>query len=261
MFFPKLPSQLKFMKDQPIRIAIVTGAGKGLGRRIAIDYARSGVSIVIAEKNPLWGTAVLDEIIGEGHDAYFIETDVSDRLQIEHLMKEVEQRFGCLDILINNAGISIWHDPLTLEEQEWDKIINTNLKSVFFASREAAKIMKNKQGGSIINIASTRALMSEPNSEAYAASKGGILALTHALAASFAPYHIAVNAILPGWIETSDYNNLKASDHQQHFSQRVGRPEDISGACLFLSKPGNDFITGTQLVIDGGMTRKMIYLD
>jgi len=243
------------------RIAIVTGAGKGIGRKIAVDYARSGVSTVIAEKNRQWGVAVRDEIISEGYDAYFIETDVSDRLQIENLMKEVEQRFGHLDILVNNAGISVWHDPLTLEEQEWDRIINTNLKSVFFASREAAKIMKNRQGGFIINIASTRALMSEPNCEAYAASKGGIVALTHALAASFAPYHIAVNAILPGWIETGDYSKLKASYHLQHFSSRVGRPEDISGACLFLSSPGNTFITGTQLVIDGGMTRKMIYLD
>ena len=102
--------------------------------------------------------------------------------------------------------------------------------------------------------------MSEPNSEAYAASKGGILALTHALAASFSIYKISVNAILPGWIETGNYETLTKEDHNQHLSQRVGTPDDIAHACLFLSNRENDFITGTQLVIDGGMTRKMIYI-
>lgn len=108
-------------------------------------------------------------------------------------------------------------------------------------------------------MASTRALMSEPNSEAYAASKGGITALTHALAASFAEFRITVNSILPGWIETGDYTQLSESDHHQHFSKRVGKPADIANACLFLASKENDFITGSQLVIDGGMTRKMMY--
>jgi len=120
-------------------------------------------------------------------------------------------------------------------------------------------VMKEHGGGAIINIASTRAIMSEPNSEAYAASKGGIVALTHALAASFSKYQIMVNAILPGWIETGNYNELSNADHLQHFSQRVGKPSDIANACLFLANKENNFITGTQLVVDGGMTKKMIY--
>jgi NAD(P)-dependent dehydrogenase (short-subunit alcohol dehydrogenase family) len=101
--------------------------------------------------------------------------------------------------------------------------------------------------------------MSEPNSEAYAASKGGILALTHALAASLSPDHIRVNCISPGWIETGDYSKLRNIDHKQHLAARVGKPEDIAKACLYLSAEGNDFITGTNIIIDGGMTRKMIY--
>jgi NAD(P)-dependent dehydrogenase (short-subunit alcohol dehydrogenase family) len=101
--------------------------------------------------------------------------------------------------------------------------------------------------------------MSEPDSEAYAASKGGIVALTHALAASFAPDHIRVNCISPGWIETGDYSKLRDTDHSQHLSGRVGKPDDIARACLYLTEDGNDFVNGTNLIIDGGMTRKMIY--
>lgn len=119
--------------------------------------------------------------------------------------------------------------------------------------------MKEHGGGSIVNIASTRAFMSEADSEAYAASKGGIVALTHALAASFAPDNIRVNCISPGWIETGDYGKLRDQDHKQHFSGRVGKPEDIARACLYLTSQGNEFINGTNLIIDGGMIRKMIY--
>jgi len=110
-----------------------------------------------------------------------------------------------------------------------------------------------------VNIASTRAIMSEPNSEAYAASKGGIVALTHALAASFSEYRITVNAISPGWIETGDYSKLRKIDHEQHLSKRVGKPDDIARACLYLTAKENDFVTGVNLIVDGGMTRKMIY--
>jgi NAD(P)-dependent dehydrogenase (short-subunit alcohol dehydrogenase family) len=230
------------------RVAVITGSGQGIGRVIALAYARSGFQVVVAEMNPLTGKKVESEIAGFGGQALFISTDVADCQSVERLMAEVNSSFGQLDVLVNNAGISVWHDPFDLQETEWDRVLDTNLKSVFFASREAAKIMKENNGGAIVNIASTRALMSEPNSEAYAASKGGILALTHAMAASFAPYRITVNAILPGWIETGDYHKLKDTDHQQHFSQRVGMPDDIARACLFLTSPDNNFVTGTQFV-------------
>lgn len=142
---------------------------------------------------------------------------------------------------------------------EWDEIINTNLRSVFIFSREAAKVMKINNGGSIVNISSTRTLMSEPGSEAYAASKGGIISLTHAMAASLSDSNIRVNCISPGWIETGDYQQLRKADHDQHFSKRIGTPDDIAKACLFLTLEDNDFINGINLVVDGGMTKKMIY--
>ena len=115
------------------------------------------------------------------------------------------------------------------------------------------------QGGAIVSLASTRAFQSEPYTEAYAASKGGIVALTHALARSFAEKGITVNCISPGWIETGDYEALREIDHAQHLSNRVGKPEDIARACLYLTQPENNFMTGTNLTIDGGMTKKMIY--
>jgi NAD(P)-dependent dehydrogenase (short-subunit alcohol dehydrogenase family) len=118
---------------------------------------------------------------------------------------------------------------------------------------------KNESGGSIVNLASTRATMSEPHTEAYAATKGGIVALTHALSISLGDDNITVNAISPGWIETSDYDGLREIDHTQHPSNRVGTPADISRACMYLTNVENDFVTGANLVVDGGMTRKMIY--
>jgi NAD(P)-dependent dehydrogenase (short-subunit alcohol dehydrogenase family) len=254
-FWNSIPNLNKMDK----RTAIITGAGHGIGEAIAKQFASNGYRVVIAEIDELNGQRVEDEINGSGGDALFIRCDVSDISDLINLMKKTLESFSTIDVLINNAGLSEFCDPLEITEGQWDRVLDTNLKGMFFASREAVKQMKDTGGGSIVNIASTRAMMSEPNSEAYASSKGGILGLTHAMAASFSNYHVTVNAILPGWIETGDYSALRDVDHQQHFSGRVGTPDDIARACLFLSSPENNFITGTQLVIDGGMTRKMIY--
>ncbi len=241
------------------KVVIVTGAAQGIGRSIAQAYAKQGAKVVLADIDEVLGNATLQEISNSGGEAVFQPTDVSAPTDITRLMNRTVEQYGTIGILINNVGISKWCSPYDLDVEQWDQILNTNLRSVFLCSREAAKIMQGNGGGAIVNIASTRALMSEPNSEAYAASKGGILALTHALAASFASDRIRVNAISPGWIERGDYSDLREIDHAQHFSQRVGRPEDIARACLYLTEEDNDFITGTNIVIDGGMTKKMIY--
>ncbi len=242
------------------KVVIVTGAGRGLGGSIARTYASKGAKVVLAEKELYLGLETEKAIISAGGIATCIKTDVSRPEEIEELFRKSGQLYGTVDILINNAGISKWKSPYEITVEEWDEIINTNLRSVFLCSREAAKIMRVHGGGSIVNIASTRAYMSEPDSEAYAASKGGIVSLTHALATSFSPDHIQVNCISPGWIETGDYNQLNEADHNQHLSGRVGKPEDIVSACLYLTGEGNDFINGTNITVDGGMTRKMIYL-
>lgn len=241
------------------KVVIVTGSGRGIGHSIALTYASAGARVILAEKDPETGSDAEKIIKISGGVAGFIRTDISDPEDIKSMVGEAVRLFDTIDILINNAGISKWVSPYDLPVAEWDNVINTNLRGTFLCSREAAKVMKDHGGGSIVNIASTRAFMSEPNSEAYAASKGGIVALTHALAASFAGDHIRVNCISPGWIEIGDYALLRKVDHKQHFSERVGKPEDIARACQYLTDDSNDFINGTNVIIDGGMTRKMIY--
>jgi NAD(P)-dependent dehydrogenase (short-subunit alcohol dehydrogenase family) len=179
-------------------------------------------------------------------------------------MGDVYAAWGEIDIIVNNVGISTFSPLVDTTVEQFDNIVATNLRPVFSTSHEMARRRAggHRHGyGRIINIASTRWLQSEPGTEGYSASKGGIVSLTHALAVSFADTGITVNCISPGWIDTGHYGELRPADHEQHPSGRVGRPQDIANACLFLSDPGNDFIDGQNIVIDGGMTKKMIYAE
>ncbi|OXM87692.1 SDR family NAD(P)-dependent oxidoreductase [Paenibacillus rigui] len=242
------------------KVIMVTGAGQGIGQAIAIAYAQQGGCLIVVDREEDRLRHTVQRIREAGAEAFEYIVDVSKPEQLEACFQQITDHHGRLDILINNAGLGRWVSPYELSLKDWDYVINTNLRGTFVCSREAAKLMKKQEtGGSIVNIASTRAFMSEPSSEAYAASKGGIVALTHALAVSLGPDKIQVNAISPGWIETGDYNALKPSDHAQHPAGRVGRPDDIARACLYLTHPDNRFVTGTNVMIDGGMTRKMIY--
>ncbi|MFJ8259161.1 SDR family NAD(P)-dependent oxidoreductase [Peribacillus asahii] len=242
------------------KTVVITGAGNGIGKGVALSYAEKGANVVLADIDETAGIQTVTRIKEQGGEALFVQTDVRMEADIIRLMEAVNQTYGQIDILINNAGKALFRSPYDLSIEEWDDVIHTNLRSVFLGSREAAKYMRhNKDGGSIVNIASTRAVMSEPNSESYAATKGGIVAITHALAASLGEDRITVNAISPGWIETGDYAKLSQIDHEQHLSKRVGKPDDIARACLYLTAKENDFVTGINLVVDGGMTRKMIY--
>lgn len=241
------------------RTTIVTGAANGIGKAVAKVYAKKGYRVVIADTDSESGRNLEGQLQDEGMEATFVECDVSDPHSISNLADKTVDLYDGIDVLINNAGLSTFTPPEELFVDTWDTILNTNLRSSFLLTREAAKVMKANGGGSVVNIASTRASMSEPNSEAYAASKGGLLALTHAMAISYADDRINVNCISPGWIKTENYDDLRNIDHMQHPSKRVGKPEDIAQACLFLTQPENDFINGENLIIDGGMTRKMIY--
>lgn len=239
------------------KTVVVTGAGSGIGKEIALQFARKEAQVVIAEQDEQTGLRTAEEIKALGSKAIFVRTDVRDEMEIKHVMEETTRHFGSLEILINNAGVSKFKPLFDLSVSEWDDILAINLRSVFIASKEAAKIMK--PGSSIVNISSSRAFMSEEGTEAYSASKGGIIAITHALAASLSGRRIRVNSISPGWIETANYEELSEEDHEQHWSQRVGKPIDIAKACLYLCDEENDFVNGENITVDGGMTRKMIY--
>ncbi|WP_100407032.1 SDR family NAD(P)-dependent oxidoreductase [Bacillus solitudinis] len=240
-------------------IIIVTGAAQGIGKEIALTYAQKGHSVIAADIDGEAVSQFEKELIEQGLDVHAVKCDVRKEDHIIEMVQQIEHQFQHIDVLINNAGISKASYPNELTLQQWDDILNTNLRGAFLCTREVSKVMKKKSRGSIVNIASTRAFMSETNSEAYAASKGGLIALTHASAASLSEYRIQVNSISPGWIHTGSEDELREIDHEQHLSRRVGKPSDIARACLFLTNPENDFITAENITLDGGMTKKMIY--
>ncbi|MGN7456134.1 SDR family NAD(P)-dependent oxidoreductase [Paenibacillus pasadenensis] len=241
---------------------IITGAGSGIGRALAQAYAGKGDEVLLVDRSHEGLEQTLRLIEAAGGKAQVHVADLSRPEAVKELFGRVRESWGAADVLVNNAGISAFKPLWELEVEEWDVVLDTNLRGTFLCSREAAVLMREKGvRGRIVNIASTRAFMSEPDSEAYAASKGGILALTHALALSLAPHGIRVNSVSPGWIETGDTAKLSVRDHEQHPSGRVGRPDDIARACFYLTDPANDFVTGENITVDGGMTRKMIYAE
>ncbi|KSU62317.1 hypothetical protein AS034_09325 [[Bacillus] enclensis] len=240
------------------RVVCITGGANGIGKSLVEHFAKLGDVVHFFDKDREAGVRLEGEQVKRGSSVVFHHIDVSSPEEIKNGFQAIRRNHEFLDVLVNNAGVSKFKSFWEMTPEDWNSIISANLSSVFHCSREAAGLMKDK-GGAIINIASTRAQMSEPHTEAYSATKGGISSLTHSLAITLGEYGIRVNSISPGWIETGDYSALREIDHSQHPSGRVGKPEDIARACRFLADPENDFITGENLVIDGGMTRKMIY--
>ncbi len=254
------------------KVAIVTGGGQGIGKGIIQAFSHpggdpQGMHVVIADKDEQAGHETKQWIEGKGGKATFISCDVAEETSIRSMINQVMQQLDRIDVLVNNAGVSRFKPLDELTVAEFDEVLNINLRSAFICSKFAAPYLKQHKG-TILNIASTRALMSEPGSEAYAASKGGILSLTHAMAISLGPA-VRVNAISPGWIEVRDWKKQaerenvhhSEADKKQHPVGRVGTPEDIGRAAVFLCSGESTFITGQNLVIDGGMTVKMLYED
>ncbi|MGM9758967.1 MAG: SDR family NAD(P)-dependent oxidoreductase [Parabacteroides sp.] len=242
-----------------MRRVFVTGGASGIGRAIVKAFRSAGHRVAFCDCNE---TAGRELALRTGTDFYPL--DVTDVTALEACLQHLLETWGDLDILINNVGIGSF-SPLTETTVEtFDRILSVNLRPVFVTSRRLAIHRKGEETpnpyGRIINLCSTRYLMSEPGTEGYSASKGAIYSLTHALSLSLAPWHVTVNCISPGWIETGDYEALRPEDHMQHPSGRVGRPEDIARMCLFLCQEENDFINGENITIDGGMTKKMIYV-
>jgi NAD(P)-dependent dehydrogenase (short-subunit alcohol dehydrogenase family) len=240
------------------RVVFVTGGGRGLGKAIARALLEAGGAVFIAELDRATAEASARELSALG-PLHWAPTDVSDEASVAAAVRACVERFGRIDGLVNNAGIADPHGgPIeSLDFARWSRVIGTNLSGVMLCSKHCVPELR-KRGGAIVNISSTRALQSEPHSESYAAAKGGVVGLTHALALSLGPA-IRVNCISPGWIHTGDRSELRREDHQQHPVGRVGEPNDVAKLSLFLLGEDSAFITGQNFVIDGGMTRKMIY--
>lgn len=245
--------------NEPTRQTVfVTGGARGIGRAIVAAFRQAGAEVAFCDKDKAAGKATAHRT-----GAAFYHADISDTAALIRVLEEVYTLFGDISVLINNAGISEFSPLAQTSVEQFRHILSVNLIPVFVTAREMARRRDSPEGrkwyGRIINIASTRWLQSEPGSEGYAASKGGIVSMTHALALSLAAYRITVNCISPGWIDNGSFGTISERDHRQHPSGRVGTPDDIARACLFLADPANEFIDGQNLVIDGGMTKKMIY--
>ena len=236
-------------------VALVTGGAKGIGRAIARHLIAADWRLGIVD---LPETGLRRAYPSRSRNVLAIEGDVRDEETVSDAVDALLHRFGQLDDVVSNAGIMIRKPIRRLTLTEWHRVIDTNLTATFLLARAAEKPLRQAKGA-IVTIASTRALMSEPNTESYAASKGGLLALTHALAISLGP-DVRVNCVSPGWIETKDYGALRRKDHTQHPVGRVGKPEDIAEIVAWLiDAKRSGFVTGANFVVDGGMTRKMIY--
>ncbi len=253
----------------PLRnhVLLITGGAQGIGRGIAQAVLGAGGTVVIGDLDASAGRACLHEWDVDSR-AQFGRLDVSREASVSRWVDAALQRHGRIDGLVNNAGIADPHvaalAELTLAK--WNRYLATNLTGAFLCSKHSLPHLKQAHGA-IVNIASTRALQSEPDTEAYAASKGGLLALTHAMAVSAGP-DVRVNAILPGWIATDAWRkpasrrtpSLSRRDHSQHPAGRVGTPQDIGAMAVYLLSSASTFVTGQHFVVDGGMTVKMQYV-
>jgi len=239
------------------KVAIITGSRQGIGFGIAQDLARAGYNIVISDISQVDCDSTASQIQEEGIKVIGIACDVSDKSQVDNLIAKTIDKFGRLDVLVNNAGIYPFKSFQDIQVEDWDKVINVNLKSIFLTSQTASKFLP--KGGRIINISSIASVIGFQGLAHYCASKGGVNGLTRALALELAPQNITVNAVLPGAIATPGAQMPEDTKKQTIANiplQRIGNPEDIANMVSFLASDKSSYITGQTFVVDGGWTLK-----
>jgi len=257
------------------KVAIVTGGGQGIGRGIARMFAREGAQVAIAARTEEKLEQVKEEIEKESGEVKAVPTDVGQEEQVKNMIDATRERFGKLDILVNNAGVGLWVPVDEMDMAEYDRVVDTNLKGMYLGCRYGTPLMKEEGGGSIINISSVHGVDGAPLNTAYAATKGGIIGCTRALAAELAPSYIRVNAISPGAIRVRNPREWILShikeEHQEEFLrlfgegidsgiryyqplEMIGMPEDIAYCAVYLASEESRFVTGQNIVVDGGLT-------
>src|SRR6266571_9283140 len=244
------------------KTALITGGASGIGRATALLFAREGAAIAISDLNKTAGNSLVDEIRNNGGRALFTPVDVSRAADCHRMVEHTVHEFGSIHILFNNAGIIRRATVTELSEEDWDRVMDVNVKSMFLMSRKVIPIMTKAGGGSIINMASGWGLAGGPRAAAYCASKGAVVLLTKAMAIDHGPQNIRVNCICPGDTDTNMLRNeaLQLGESRDRFMAeaarrplgRVGRPEEIAQAVLYLASEASSFVTGTALVVDGG---------
>lgn len=241
------------MTNTESKVAVITGAGRGIGAATAVRLSHEGWKVVLADVD----SATLGNV-AKPTNGLAVLCDVGVEEDVQRLVETSLDQFGRIDAIVSNAGINPRGQLSELSLETWNRVLAVNLTAAFLLARAAEQALRAAKGAMVL-ISSTRAHMSEPNTLPYSASKGGLVALTHALAMTLAP-DVRVNCISPGWIDTGKSAPLTPEDHAQHPVGRVGRTEDIAAAVAYLLSDGAGFITGAELIIDGGMTRKMIYV-
>jgi len=241
------------------RVAVITGGNGGIGLGMGRGLAEAGAAVVVAARNKEKSVRAVAELRGLGAEAEGIEVDVADESSIDALVKATLARFGRLDVLVNNAGMNIRKPVESLKLDEWRQVIDVNLTSAFLASRACYPVMKKQGRGKIINIGSMMSIFGAAFAPAYAASKGGMVQLTKAMAAGWAVDNIQVNAVLPGWIDTELTQRARQQIEGLHESvlrrtpaKRWGVEQDMAGVAVFLASSASDFVTGAAIPVDGG---------
>ncbi len=240
------------------KIALVTGASRGIGRAVALELARQGANVIVNYAgSEAKANEVVETIRSLGREAFAVQADVASAADVERMVKAALDSFGRLDILVNNAGITRDNLLMRMKEEEWDAVINTNLKGVFLCTKAVARPMMKQRYGRIVNIASVVGVIGNPGQANYVAAKAGVIGLTKTAARELASRHITVNAVAPGFITTDMTEALSAEQKENMRKQiplaRFGEPDDVARVVAFLASDAAGYMTGQTLHVDGGM--------
>ncbi|MFQ5827328.1 MAG: SDR family NAD(P)-dependent oxidoreductase [Dehalococcoidia bacterium] len=240
------------------KVAVITGASRGIGRAIALGYAAAGAQLVMASRHLPDLEKAAEEVKERGKPPLIVPTDISRKADVDNLVRQTRDKFGAIDIMVNDPASFILGPILDIEEEDWDRVMNTNLKGFYFLCRASGLVMRERKRGSIINMTSTLGFRVSPRMPIYSVAKAGIIMLTKALAVELGPHNVRVNAIAPSIVNTEfsrtpeQDDSFRARRAQQIPMRRIAEPDDLVDTAIFLGSDASAFITGHTMVVDGG---------